>query len=81
MTSPIRVFACAIALVLAAPAALAQEIFIYPAQDQSEEQQEKDKFECYQWAKQQTEQAYAQDRGSWERAAKTCLQGRGYTVN
>ncbi len=148
---------------LLAPEAVAQEIFIYPAQGQSAEQQEKDKFECYQWAKQQTgfdpmkrpdvaaapmepapkqggvvkgaargaaigavggaiggdagkgaavgagvgavgggmrrrhatreheakqqaaEQAakdqYAQARGAWERAAKTCLQGKGYTVN
>jgi hypothetical protein len=67
MTPPIGVFVCAIALVLAAPAALAQEIFIYPAKGQSAEQQAK--------------QAYAEDRGSWERAAKTCLQSRDYTVN
>jgi hypothetical protein len=163
MTPQIRVFACAIALILAAPAALAQDIFIYPAKGQSAEQQEKDKFDCYKWAKEQTgfdpmarpdvaaaptepppqtggaargaargaavgavggaiggdagkgaavgagvgavaggarkrqahreyeakqeaaeqqaKQIYTQDRESWERAAKTCLQGRGYTVN
>jgi len=34
--------------------ALAQDFMIYPAQGQSEEQMEKDKFECYTWAKQQT---------------------------
>jgi hypothetical protein len=31
-----------------------QELIIYPAQGQSEEQMEKDKFECYTWAKEQT---------------------------
>ena len=34
--------------------ALAQELIVYPAKGQSQEQQEKDKFECYQWAKQNT---------------------------
>lgn len=29
----------------------AQEVFIYPTKGQSNEQQEKDKFECYGWAK------------------------------
>ena len=33
---------------------LAQELIIYPAKGQSDEQVEKDKFECYSWAKQQT---------------------------
>ncbi|MDH3519321.1 MAG: YMGG-like glycine zipper-containing protein [Myxococcales bacterium] len=163
MTQRIHVFALAFAFALAAPAVLAQEIFIYPAKGQSADQQEKDKFECYQWAKQQTgfdpmqqpnvasaptqlapqsggaargaargaavgaiggaiagdagkgaavgagvgaaggalrkrdarreneakqeaaeqqaKQVYGQGRASWESAAKTCLQGRGYSVN
>lgn len=34
--------------------AQAQEPFIYPSQGQSQQQLEKDKFECYSWAKQQT---------------------------
>lgn len=34
--------------------ALAQELVIYPAKGQSNDQLEKDKFECYSWAKQQT---------------------------
>lgn len=34
--------------------AMAQEPFIYPSQGQSQQQMEKDKFECYSWAKQQT---------------------------
>lgn len=33
---------------------LAQNLIIYPAKGQSPEQMEKDKFECYSWAKQQT---------------------------
>lgn len=33
---------------------LAQELVIYPAKGQSQEQLDKDKFECYSWAKQQT---------------------------
>ncbi len=34
--------------------ALAQDVVIYPAQGQSQQQMEKDKFECYSWAKQQS---------------------------
>ena len=32
----------------------AQEIMVYPAKGQSSDQMEKDKFECYSWAKGQT---------------------------
>ena len=39
---------------LVAGSALAQDLIIYPAKGQSQEQMEKDKFECYQWAKGQT---------------------------
>ena len=34
--------------------AVAQELVIYPAKDQSKEQTEKDKFACYSWAKGET---------------------------
>ena len=34
--------------------ALAQDLIIYPAKGQSQDQMEKDKFECYTWAKGQT---------------------------
>ncbi len=37
-----------------ASSALAQDLIIYPAKGQSQEQMEKEKFECYTWAKQQT---------------------------
>jgi hypothetical protein len=36
---------------LVAAAAPASELFIYPQKGQSDEQMEKDKFECYSWAK------------------------------
>jgi hypothetical protein len=32
----------------------AQEAFVYPSKGQSEKQMEKDKYECYSWAKQQS---------------------------
>jgi len=35
-------------------AAVAQDFMIYPAKGQSQDQMEKDKFECYGWAKGQT---------------------------
>ncbi len=33
---------------------LAQDLIVYPTKGQSQEQMEKDKFECYSWAKNQT---------------------------
>ena len=44
---------CALSLLISV-AALAQDPIVYPAKGQSNEQMEKDKFECYNWAKQQT---------------------------
>ena len=32
----------------------AQDLMVYPAQDQSQEQQQRDEFECYNWSKQQS---------------------------
>ncbi len=40
--------------VFAGSTGFAQEPIIYPAKGQSNEQMEKDKYECYSWAKQQT---------------------------
>ena len=37
-----------------AGSSIAQDLVIYPAKGQSQEQMEKEKFECYGWAKQQT---------------------------
>ena len=41
---------------LAPPAAapLAQDVYVYPTQGQSQEQQDKDSAECYRWAKDQS---------------------------
>ncbi len=41
----------ALSLVLAAQSR-AQDLMVYPAQDQNQEQQQRDEFECYNWAKQ-----------------------------
>ena len=41
-------------LAFGANSAIAQEPIIYPAQGQSQDQLEKDKFECYTWARGQT---------------------------
>jgi len=38
-------------VLLAAGVVSAQELVIYPAKGQSNEQMEKDKYECYTWAK------------------------------
>jgi hypothetical protein len=40
--------------VLWAGVTMAQDLIIFPAKGQSQDQMEKDKFECYSWAKQQT---------------------------
>jgi len=45
---------CFVAILLATPNVSAQDPIIYPNKGQSAEQQEKDKFECYTWAKGQT---------------------------
>jgi hypothetical protein len=42
------------ALSLLAGQTFADDLFVYPAKGQSQEQTEKDKAECYQWAKSQT---------------------------
>jgi outer membrane lipoprotein SlyB len=41
-------------LLLFSGAAVAQDMVVYPAQGQSNDQMEKDKFECYGWAKNQS---------------------------
>lgn len=41
-------------LVVPSTAPLAQDVYTYPNQGQSQEQQEKDQFECFNWAKQES---------------------------
>ncbi len=54
MRTTIYAMAFMMVLSLVSVPALAQEMIIYPAKDQSQEQMDKDKFECYNWAKKQT---------------------------
>ena len=44
----------ATAFVLVAPYLYADDLYVYPAQNQSADQQEKDKYDCYQFGKSQT---------------------------
>jgi hypothetical protein len=57
----------------------AQELVIYPAKGQSAEQMDKDKYECYTWAKQQAAD-YQKNRDGYNRSYSACLEGKGYTV-
>jgi hypothetical protein len=54
-TSPcVMVLTVALVSAFFAAAAWAQQLFIYPLRGQSEQQQQQDRFECHQWAVQQT---------------------------
>ena len=48
-----KTFPLLLGIFIVAPA-LAQDPIVYPNQDQSPEQQQKDEFECYTWAKGET---------------------------
>jgi len=68
------------------------ELFIYPNNGQSEEQQGQDRYECHVWAQGQTgfdptapdggvpPDQTAASRADYNRAMAACLEGRGYTV-
>jgi len=65
-----------------------QAMFVYPRQGQSQSQITSDRSECNNWAIGQTgydpAQAGtegAQRAGDFQRAVRTCLEGKGYTVN
>lgn len=60
-------------------AAMAGEIYMYPKNGQSTEQQAKDKAECQQWATQQAGQV-AQNGSDYQRAMTACVEGRGYSA-
>jgi hypothetical protein len=78
----------------AAPAADkgSDEIFVYPREGQSEEQQSTDRYECHRWAADRTgfdptrpagnvaETDMTSKRVDYRRAESACLEGRGYTV-
>jgi hypothetical protein len=68
------------------------DLFIYPKNGQTEQQQATDRYECHAWAKQQTgfdptqplggvdESQSAGKRADYQRAEGACLEARGYTV-
>jgi hypothetical protein len=51
MNNLLRTTVYSLLMLLVTGQAMAQELYIYPAKDQSAEQMEKDKYECYNWAK------------------------------
>jgi hypothetical protein len=68
------------------------DVFIYPKNGQSEEDQARDKYECHKWAQNESgfdptqanggvppEQANDK-RAAYQRAMGACLEGRGYSV-
>lgn len=74
------------------PAASSNDLFIYPKNGQSEEQQATDRYECHRWAADQTGFDPTKSQGGvdardvnskrtdYQRAQTACLEGRGYTV-
>ena len=66
--------------------AVDDDLFIYPARGQSEQQQADDRYECHQWAAKETRydpvdsDFDADKRADYQRAMTACLTGRGYSV-
>lgn len=68
------------------------ELFVYPRKGQSDEQIAKDRYECHRWAVEQTgfdptkplggvsADQNGQKRSDYNRATKSCLEARGYSV-
>jgi hypothetical protein len=65
------------------------QLFIYPQNGQSPEQQSSDQYECHHWAAGQSgfdptqpdaSGAGADARDAYQRAMRACLEGRGYSV-
>jgi hypothetical protein len=65
---------------------LDEDLFVYPAKGQSEQQQADDRYDCHRWAADQThydpvDSDYDSDqRADYLRAMTACLTGRGYSV-
>jgi len=75
----------------AEPPAAASELYSYPKNGQTAEQQEQDRYECHRWAADQSGFDPTQNvgggappdparRGAYQHAMSACLEGRGYTV-
>jgi hypothetical protein len=71
-----------------AQTAATDQVFVYPRQGQTSEQQAADRYACHQWAVSQTgidptvnaATVPPQKRTDYQRALAACLDGRGYTV-
>jgi hypothetical protein len=71
-----------------AQTAAADQVFVYPRQGQSADQQAADRYACHQWAVSQVgvdptvngSVLSAQKSADYHRALAACLDGRGYTV-
>lgn len=75
-----------------APADDPEDVYVYPREGQSPEQQDRDRYECHRWAVDQTgfdpsaagggvdRDDRADRREDYSRALAACLDGRGYTV-
>jgi len=72
----------------ASPASSPDDVFMYPQNGQSQEQQSTDRYQCHKWAQDQTGFDPTQPNGGtgsaspedYRRAMVACLQGRGYSV-
>ena len=74
------------------PSYSADQIFVYPKQGQSEQQQADDRYACHRWGVEQSGydptqppsnesvSALSRLRENYQRAMKTCLEGKGYSV-
>lgn len=74
------------------PSAQSSDLFIYPKNGQSEEQQARDRYECHSWAASQSgfdptqplggvsESEATGKRADYQRAMQACLEARGYSV-
>ncbi len=68
------------------------QLFVYPKNGQSSQQQDTDRYECHRWAVQQSgfdptvagggvpPESAADKRNAYFRAEVACLEGRGYSV-
>ena len=71
---------------------LAKELFVYPKEGQSKEQQSDDRYHCHSWAVEQSSynpvtppegtsvETHNQLRDNYQRAIKACLEAKGYSV-
>jgi hypothetical protein len=75
-----------------APSPSSDDLFIYPKNGQSPDEQARDRYECHRWAADQaafdptrpaggvTPEATVAKRSDYQRAQQACLEARGYTV-